>query len=953
MVAKNSDILKELKVVSKNLRTGLTYVDSDNKDNFKDVNNRFNSFDRNFKAFFDKNSQQNDLLKEQLEIGNKNTIGLINKLSSSRTSDLLEKLNSKQDKVYKENQNLVNNLINFNKNNQTYNNNLTKLNNKSIDLSKNLLKETRQTNVIQSSNFINLNKNLKSNNNDNKELLNDLINLDSKHLEVSELNQKTSKILLDKVKASMTDEKMNTTLANLNSSIESGINKDEKLIGFLKDKKNKKDSDSKFQLGGIGSGLSDVLNGLGSILGIGGLAGLLPLVVKATKGLSEFTRTLPEQAGKLLSSLKNVFSSAFNDIVSFFKFGKDKAVNLLGKSVEGGKALLTGIGGKVSGITTKVLTGASVLAGKSADLMKLGFKGTGKLLGPLSLGLTANDMANGFNNTNKILGLSEDTPASNMQILQSGALNAATLGGFLTTPENLQKKIEGGFDSFFQPSSIPDNATSSPKAFKLARISENRNVLGKYSGNVQNILKGAGRCYANVWGNIVNAGLSNEINPVGGTHNQLYATDFSEWAETAKGQAVLNKVGMNPKSKNLGLLPGDIIVFQKGWYEGNEAGHIEIVGTDGSGYSDFKDTNLNLVKSNLNKIQGIYRLKDNSSYVANKPKNINQNKTPETKIAVKPNNNLKTSDLIEHEYGSNFKAGSNEKTASITQKSSSIKTSVTPVQKKLMDKRAKQVKNMVKIPSQKIQTFANIPTKRTKGNEINFRDDRFLIPLNELKNNTEIISQNSTTSNLLNNILENKEKNEVGPMNDFLNSLPTKFNAIDNFLNNTPILSDVYKNFVDSNQNFSGIKDVVGNVVNMIPNLTNIVKNPLDTVKNILPQLTSFLPENLSDIGNIANSIMSYIPSDLTKIDFSSFIPSSINDLVGAFSNPNEINPIQKVSGMAKDLLLQSPFLNQEQKQNNSSSPVIALQNQSPPRANKSTSVEDYHLAIITSGLLD
>lgn len=162
----------------------------------------------------------------------------------------------------------------------------------------------------------------------------------------------------------------------------------------------------------------------------------------------------------------------------------------------------------------------------------------------------------------------------------------------------------------------------SVKAMNLASMAQSRKINNKYTGgkatSIQNVLRGAGKCYSNVWGDIVATGLNKDgIAPTGGSvdeygRTQMSAYNFAEWADTEKGQSKLDRVTVGSKIQNgfiQGMLPGDIVVYAKNYEAGHEHGHIEIVGTDGNLYSDFKnDPKFALKYLEKGKVK-VYRLK--------------------------------------------------------------------------------------------------------------------------------------------------------------------------------------------------------------------------------------------------------------------------------------------------------------------------------------------------------
>jgi hypothetical protein len=942
-MARNNDLMGELKNVSRDLRSGIEYISNDEKDLFKEMGARFQDLNKGFQSNKESIDKNSDVLKEQLEATEKNSKDLIRELSYGKLVSSVNLLSTKQEKINEENKNLVNQLLAYNKSVKIMGDSIEANSAKSLAMQKDLNDNNKRDFITINSTMIDMRRGLKDGALKNENLLNQLVRVDSKTLEATEKNQKNSKTLLDAVKADMTSEKENTTLENINSNLETNEAVNQKIIALLKndkeprEKKEKKDKKD-YSPSGF---LVNLLNSIGTLTGVGGIGGLVSPLVSSVKLLKNFIMEMP----KLTVNSFNLIKSAATDALAFIKNGGGKVIDVA--KAAGGK-ILDGLklGGRL--ISRTASAGGQILS-KSGKFLKAGAKFGGKVLGSgLGLGLAAYDASQGFNKAEDIIGTKQ--PLSNMQITQAGALNAATMNGFLGDPSKLNNWVGNKFDSLLG-NTPENNSAPSSDAIRLAATAQNRNVKGKYSGNIQQILRGGRACYSNVWGDIQDAKLSGKINPTGGTHGQNYATDFAEWADTSAGQKKVSRVGVNPADKKkLGLQPGDIVVFQKGWYAGNKEGHIEIVGNDFSGYSDFKDTNLRLVRSNLSKLQGVYRLK--GSGVSKNSINSKKKVTGLNKKAYKK------SIIKEGSAGSMLQGSGEEKTAKISES------------------------KPISVPAQAIT-----PNISDMGSQAIGNNDGDTNGVPDITNAMTDVETPSTPSKIV-----PEKKNSIL---DTINGYASKIKDFSNFL---PSIESITNSLPDEVKNMipEGLFGGISKVTDLIPSdLGSVMNNPMDAVKDILPKLSGFLPENLQGIGGNISNILGGSPSNLGDInikDVSSMLgkaPDILKSLlpeqltssplfnsvsnvasdaisgsdnsfltksIKSFITPSnsDINPINKNTEMDKKLLTGSPFVNTQSQVQASQPPItIPIPMASKISAVKSMSVDDFYLAVVTSGVLD
>jgi hypothetical protein len=432
-------------------------------------------------------------------------------------------------------------------------------------------------------------------------LVQDLISINSKELDLQEGNKKNLSDLLDEIKVSIGNEKLNGTLEDLNSNIDLSTFTNEKVLSELRNfEKSSKESNEKLFSGGIFKALS-------SMIGMPGLSSGISAATAAGSGAASATALalLKKFGPKLLAGSKTV-----------------------GKAIPG------------AGLVTTVYDGA---------------QGVGK--------------------SNDILGLPETNVPTFSQASEAAAINAITMGGIIADPKKVKQKINKVFDRIVtgKPATVESdyakrereagqringmmgipggidggeyqgsNIQPGFKAANLSNVAKNRVVKNKVTNyeprGVQNVLKGAGDCYATVWQDIQQAGLSGSISPKGGTPNrkgqtQMNAFNFAEWALTPEGQSKL--LSVNPKSFN-GILPGDIVVYGSGQSRSRGySGHIEIIGKDSKGglsaFSDYTDIGASQLKESLSngKVKSgkvhIFRLKEANKGIpnsANKKKSL-------------------------------------------------------------------------------------------------------------------------------------------------------------------------------------------------------------------------------------------------------------------------------------------------------------------------------------------
>lgn len=805
---------------------------------------------------------------------------------------------------------------------------------------------TRDSLELQRQSFENFQKQLiASGNNDNK-LIQQILDIDSKSLDFSLESQNSMTEIFNAIKSDLNSEKMNTTLVNISSSLEMMNLLEQKKIAKeaerdrqneLRSKEYEKESKQRAKNEKDSNLVSNLLNTVGSLFGLGGLGTLFPMMTGAISSIYGFAKNLPSLTANLFTKLSSLTA---------------ETLSVLGKG-----------GGVIKDIAMK---GAGLIK-SSFDLIKsfgskaissVGKVGAKALAGGAFVGTALYDMGEGFNQTEKIMG-KEGKEFGTADIVNAGGVNALTMGGLLADPSKVQQKIEAGFDYFMQPN-LPSSATNNPEADKLASVAMNRNVtktkngITVQRGNV-NIVEAAGACYENVWGDIQNAGLSGKIAPVGGKHKQNYATDFAEWADS-KGRGVLDKVGYNPNDKKtLGLQAGDIIVMKAGWHPKNYAGHIEIVGKDYSGYSDFKDSNLKIVRNNPQSIQGIYRLKNNSSFIAKKKTKTVIKNAPLTKKAI----DYKKQGLTEHESGGNFSKAIQDKSfdlGSIEENEEALINEIVP---------------NISLPDSAINATVKEISDKTKMSDI----------LNKIPDSSNLINTkfNEMSSNVPNFIMNKISELNLGEeINNILSQLPSITNTMSRLIDNyipKDLLPTIDKlgNLLpeDIKQGMSSFSESI------VTSTQSFFNNLPEPIKNILPQSLSqgfesliSLPQMFSDLStnplsfldkgiNLATDLFLQKPKE-SEVDLKNMENRiSANSITGRNSragsiNTEDVTAVNTVTAISSEILKQAPYLKQE---NNNAvpAPTVMLNSNSnnTPKVIKSYNIDDIHLAIVTSGVFD
>jgi hypothetical protein len=208
-MARNNDLMGELKNVSRDLRSGIEYISNDEKDLFKEMGARFQDLNKGFQSNKESIDKNSDVLKEQLEATEKNSKDLIRELSYGKLVSSVNLLSTKQEKINEENKNLVNQLLAYNKSVKIMGDSIEANSAKSLAMQKDLNDNNKRDFITINSTMIDMRRGLKDGALKNENLLNQLVRVDSKTLEATEKNQKNSKTLLDAVKADMTSKSEN------------------------------------------------------------------------------------------------------------------------------------------------------------------------------------------------------------------------------------------------------------------------------------------------------------------------------------------------------------------------------------------------------------------------------------------------------------------------------------------------------------------------------------------------------------------------------------------------------------------------------------------------------------------------------------------------------------------------------------------------------------------------
>lgn len=215
------------------------------------------------------------------------------------------------------------------------------------------------------------------------------------------------------------------------------------------------------------------------------------------------------------------------------------------------------------------------------------FKGEG------NKNLTSDNLLSQFNSTPKTpinspnlstnQGTPQSSPASTKPTGVNLPVNAKTPSMEAITPQGIT------------PAPPPTPYTPSTKAQNQA------NKLASNAPVIESYMQGSGKCYTGVWSTIKKSGVDLKV----GGRDSESAADFARYALTTEdGKKKLDQVvpTLGKNGQLQGVQPGDIIVYARG-ANGHSLkhGHIEILGADGSAYSDYKNNNATDFKSAIAK----------------------------------------------------------------------------------------------------------------------------------------------------------------------------------------------------------------------------------------------------------------------------------------------------------------------------------------------------------------
>ena len=215
------------------------------------------------------------------------------------------------------------------------------------------------------------------------------------------------------------------------------------------------------------------------------------------------------------------------------------------------------------------------------------------------------------------------------------------------------------WDSESTPMSEAEDAANfsrepSNKSKSLSFKAMNFNVVNKLGvrkgfrakDNVNGSIGGFGSCYANSARVIAQFDPDLDVTKTGDTTSAYQFNHFYD----KYGKAKLNKIQPNSSLPKSGLLPGDIVVYNKNYIPGHADGHIEIIGPNGDAHSDYTDPNAAMAQRFIKDKKykdgtiSVYRLKDAEKRLDN----ITNKKatTTETKSANSSSMKIEKSDKI-------------------------------------------------------------------------------------------------------------------------------------------------------------------------------------------------------------------------------------------------------------------------------------------------------------------
>lgn len=358
---------------------------------------------------------------------------------------------------------------------------------------------------------------------------------------------------------------------------------------------------------------------------------------------------------KISDYIKTAAAAAFGSIATFVTTRMGPMISKsFSTSMSWVKNTVTALGTKIKGINFSSISSAGTrLSGATTKF--LGFIGKfGKVLGPVTLLLsTLSGLKAVYDGVKREFGdLKNDTKTTMEKLASIAAETGEAISLGMVSKENVTaagdalassasdvtdytsknaagfwQKMKNNIYTTFSGGDFGKSNVDAAGSNSLAIIASKQNITktdskGKqFQFNVQENSLGDpseklgknlfGRCYeaaANAIGKV-----DKEIyRSLGNAKYRESAYQFNLYAQSQEGQQKVQKVMPNPKEPNAGLMPGDIIVYNKNYRKGRKHGHIEIIGQDGSAYSDYKDPGASMYKQMLRenpKALSVYRLK--------------------------------------------------------------------------------------------------------------------------------------------------------------------------------------------------------------------------------------------------------------------------------------------------------------------------------------------------------
>lgn len=307
-------------------------------------------------------------------------------------------------------------------------------------------KTSNESLEMQRNNFANFQKELQLRYNQTDKMINSLLNIESQNLDFSQDSQNGMNNIFKAIQSDLNSEKMNTTLANIESNMDVAYMLNEKILKSLEDnatirqdlenEKRRKREENKEKDTDFTKNLLEIAT---NVLGLGNI---MPFIVESgrllgsgVQSLFNFIKSLPSLTARVFTTLQGLGSKVLTSL--------DTALNWV-----------KGLGTKGLDVGKKVIEKGANFITKGFNWVKSFLKSPAGKVGAKAVGMGAGvatsllDASEGFNKTEQIMN-KDGQEFGTLDIINAGGVNAITFGGLIADPSKVQKQIEKSFDVFF------------------------------------------------------------------------------------------------------------------------------------------------------------------------------------------------------------------------------------------------------------------------------------------------------------------------------------------------------------------------------------------------------------------------------------------------------------------------------------------------------------------------